>query len=91
MAKKTVKTTATETIKEPVNEPVQRAVSAGEKVVYVDNEGREYEAEILKLGAELAVRGGENGDWTVINVPHVSNASDGAFWKERAAAGGKKE
>lgn len=87
MAKKNVK----ETVKETAQEPVQRAVSVGEKVVYVDNEGREYEAEILKLGAELAVRGGENGDWTVINVPHVSNASDGAFWKERAAAGGKKE
>lgn len=57
-------------------------------VIYLNHEGREYQAQLMALDADnsatLMVYGGENGAWTVEQVPHVSNPerpTPGACWE----------
>ena len=59
-----------------------------EMFTYVDHEERAYDAQVIALdtdaNAELMVYGGEDGAWTVVNVPHVDNPArpiPGAYWK----------
>lgn len=56
-------------------------------VIYLDHDGREYQAQLMALdddnSAALMVYGGENGAWTVEHVPHASNperSTPGAYW-----------